>query len=116
LADPIFDSRDNAEGSTMTANTVETAGALALASKLFDIGTVDTVYRDVYLNRARAVLTGVFSIEEYRGIEQQKTDATAHDRPRSGAPRTDDPLVTSSKPFWTPPWTRRKQSRYRSAR
>jgi hypothetical protein len=74
LADPIFDSRDNAEGSTMTANTVETAGALALASKLFDIGTVDTVYRDVYLNRARAVLTGVFSIEEYRGIEQQKTD------------------------------------------
>jgi hypothetical protein len=61
----------------MTANTVETAGAagaLALASKLFDIGTVDTVYRDVYLNRARAVLTGVFSIEEYRGIEQQKTD------------------------------------------
>ena len=53
----------------MTASTAETAGALALASKLFDTGTVDTVYRDIYLHRARTVLTGVFSVEEFRGIE-----------------------------------------------
>jgi hypothetical protein len=58
----------------MTANTAETAGALALATKLFDIGTVDTVYRDIYLTRARTVLTGVFSVEEFRGVEQQKAD------------------------------------------
>jgi len=58
----------------MTTNTVVTAGALALASKLFDIGTVDTVYRDVYLNRARTMLSGVMSIEEFHGIEQQKAE------------------------------------------
>jgi hypothetical protein len=58
----------------MTANTTEAAGALALATKLFDIGTVDTVYRDLYLSRARTVLTGVFSLEEFRGIQQQPAD------------------------------------------
>lgn len=58
----------------MTADTAETGGALGLATKLFDTGTVDTVFRDVYLSRARAVLTGVFSLEEFRGIEQQKAD------------------------------------------
>jgi hypothetical protein len=58
----------------MTADAAETAGALALATKLFETGTVDTVYRDLYLSRARTVLTGVFPLEEFRGIEQQKAD------------------------------------------
>jgi hypothetical protein len=58
----------------MTADAAGTAGALALATKLFDTGTVDTVYRDLYLSRARTVLTGVLPIEEFRGIAQQKTD------------------------------------------
>ena len=58
----------------MTTNTAATAGTVALASKLFDIGSVDTVYRDVYLNRARTVLTGVLSIDAFRAIEQQKAD------------------------------------------
>jgi hypothetical protein len=61
-------------GCTMTANAAETAGALALVTKLVDVGTVDTVYRDVYLSRSRAVLTGVFSIDEFRQVEQQKAD------------------------------------------
>ena len=58
----------------MTTSTVDTARTLALASKLFDIGTVDTVYRDVYLNRARTVLGGAIAISEFQGIERQKAD------------------------------------------
>jgi hypothetical protein len=58
----------------MTAKTTKPAGALALASKLVDIGAVDTVYRDIYLLRARTLLTGVLSVEEFRGIEQHKAD------------------------------------------
>ena len=51
-----------------------TTEALTLAARLFDIGAVDTVYRDVYLGRARAAMTGVLSIEEFRSLEQQKAD------------------------------------------
>src|SRR5262245_40666306 len=58
----------------MTKKTGEIVGPLALASKLFDIGAVDTVYRDLYVLRARTVLTGVFSADQFRAIEQQKAD------------------------------------------
>lgn len=58
----------------MAVKGAEPGGALALAAKLFDIGTVDTVYRDVYLRRARTVLSGVFPVEQFRGFEPQKAD------------------------------------------
>jgi hypothetical protein len=64
----------HAEEFVMTAKTPKSADPFSLVSKLVDIGKVDTVYRDVYLQRARTVLSGVFSIEEFRGIEQQKAD------------------------------------------
>jgi hypothetical protein len=63
-----------AEEFVMTAKTPKSADPFSLVSKLVDIGKVDTVYRDVYLQRARTMLSGVFSIEEFRGIEQQKAD------------------------------------------
>src|SRR5262245_3440596 len=62
------------EGWSMTRNTGETVGPLTLASKLFDIGAVDTVYRDLYVLRARTVLSAVFSADQFRAIEQQKAD------------------------------------------
>ena len=58
----------------MTAKTPKSADPFSLVSKLVDIGNIDTVYRDIYLQRARTMLSGVFSIEEFRGIEQQKAD------------------------------------------
>jgi hypothetical protein len=48
----------------------------ALVSKLIDTGNVDTVYRDVYLQRARTLLGGAISVEEFRRIEQQEAELT----------------------------------------
>jgi hypothetical protein len=47
---------------------------LGLVTRLVETANVDTVYCDIYLQRARTVLTGVFSIEEFRQIEQQKAE------------------------------------------
>jgi hypothetical protein len=35
---------------------------------------VDTVYRDVYLQRARILLAGVLSVDEFRGFEQETAE------------------------------------------
>ena len=49
---------DNAANSLMTA--------------LIDAGNIDTVYRDVYLDRARTLLAPVLSLEEFHRVEQQR--------------------------------------------
>ena len=56
----------------MAAKTAVRVDPLALVSEQIDTGTVDTVYRDVYLQRARALMAGVLSIEEFRRLEQEK--------------------------------------------
>jgi hypothetical protein len=50
------------------------ADPLKLVSTLIDCGNVDTVYRDVYLHRARTLLAGVLSLEEFRRLEQQEAE------------------------------------------
>src|SRR5215475_4767725 len=49
---------DNAAGSPMTA--------------MEETGNIDTVYRDVYLNRARTLLAPVLSLQEFHRLEQQR--------------------------------------------
>jgi hypothetical protein len=44
--------------------------SLRLVSNLIEIGKADTVYRDVYLDRARALLGAVLSLAAYRHGEQ----------------------------------------------
>lgn len=54
---------DNAANSLMTA--------------LIDAGHIDTVYRDVYLDRARTFLAPVLSLEEFHRLEQQRAALAA---------------------------------------
>jgi len=56
--------------------TTKATGAdpLQLVSELIEIGHVDTVYRDVYLERARSLLGGVLPVEEFRLMEQERRD------------------------------------------
>lgn len=44
---------------------------------LLETGNVDTVYRDVYLDRARALLAPVLSAEEFHELEQQRAALAA---------------------------------------
>jgi hypothetical protein len=46
--------------------------ANSLMTALIDAGTIDTVYRDVYLQRARTLLAPALSLEEFHRIEQQR--------------------------------------------
>ena len=39
---------------------------------LVEAGNIDTVYRDVYLDRARTLLAPVLSLQEFHGLEQQR--------------------------------------------
>src|SRR4030095_14308192 len=39
---------------------------------LIEAGNIDTVYRDVYLDRARSVLSPVLSLEEFHRLEQER--------------------------------------------
>jgi hypothetical protein len=45
--------------------------ARSLITALIDVGNIDTVYRDVYLDRARTLLAPVLSQEEFHRLEQQ---------------------------------------------
>jgi hypothetical protein len=45
--------------------------ARSLITALIDVGNIDTVYRDVYLDRARTLLAPVLSLEEFHRLEQQ---------------------------------------------
>ena len=42
-----------------------------LMTALIDAGNIDTVYRDVYLDRARLLLAPVLSLEDFHRLEQQ---------------------------------------------
>lgn len=46
--------------------------ANSLVTALIDAGNIDTVYRDVYLDRARTLLAPVLSLEEFHRLEQQR--------------------------------------------
>ena len=58
----------------MAAKTIPSPDVLGLITELMDIGTVDTVYRDLYVQRARRLLAGVFSIEEFRQLETHQLE------------------------------------------
>jgi hypothetical protein len=58
----------------MAAKAAVSADPLGLVSELIDTGNVDTVYRDVYLQRARTLMAGVLSLAEFRRIEQEKAE------------------------------------------
>jgi predicted fused transcriptional regulator/phosphomethylpyrimidine kinase len=44
----------------------------ALMTALIDAGNIDTVYRDVYLDRARTQLAPLLPVEEFQRLEQQR--------------------------------------------
>jgi hypothetical protein len=58
----------------MTTRTATGVDQLQLVSELIETGHVDTVYRDVYLERAQSLLSTVFPLEEFRSIEQERRD------------------------------------------
>jgi len=58
----------------MASKTAAKVDPLDLVAELIDTGTIDTVYRDVYLQRARTLMAGVFSNEEFRRIEAEKSE------------------------------------------
>jgi hypothetical protein len=58
----------------MAAQTAARADPLELVSELIDTGNVDTVYRDVYLRRARTLMAGVLSTEEFQRLEREKDE------------------------------------------
>src|SRR6266699_2118748 len=47
--------------------------AISIVSALIEAGNVDTMYRDVYLGRARMLLSPVVSLEAFHGMEQQQS-------------------------------------------
>jgi len=54
----------------MATNSVLDGDALAVVPVLIETGDVDTVYRDIYLDRARTLLGAVLSPEEFERVEQ----------------------------------------------
>ena len=58
----------------MTAKPTSTDDLVALVSRLVEAGNVDTVYRDVYVHRARTLLAGVLSAEDFQRIERQREE------------------------------------------
>jgi hypothetical protein len=58
----------------MARKTAAGVDPLALIAELADIGSVDTVYRDLYLQRARTLMAGVISFDEFRRTEQEQAE------------------------------------------
>jgi hypothetical protein len=56
----------------MTSEAATGVDPLRIVSALTEAGHVDTVYRDVYLERARSLLGGVLPLEEFRALEQAR--------------------------------------------
>ena len=56
------------------ATAVTKVDPVGLASQLIDAGHADTVYRDIYLQRAWTLLGGVFSVEEFRRTEEAQAE------------------------------------------
>src|SRR5262249_40554383 len=48
------------------------ADPISLVSTLVEAGSVDTMYRDLYLGRARTLLSPVMSLEDFHRSEQQR--------------------------------------------
>ena len=46
--------------------------ASAVVTALIEAGNIDTVYRDVYLDRARTLLAPLLSLEEFHRLEQER--------------------------------------------
>lgn len=46
--------------------------ASAVMAALIEAGNIDTVYRDAYLDRARAILTPLLSLEDFHRLEQER--------------------------------------------
>jgi hypothetical protein len=57
----------------MKARKTTESDPLRVVSEVVDAGDVDTVYRDVYLDRARTLLGGALPPEEFEQIEQERT-------------------------------------------
>jgi len=47
---------------------------MSVVSALLEAGNVDTVYRDVYLDRARTLLSPTLSLEEFHSIEGERAE------------------------------------------
>src|SRR5262249_60184720 len=45
---------------------------ISLVSTLVEAGSIDTVYRDLYLGRAQTLLSPVVSLEDFHRMEQQQ--------------------------------------------
>jgi hypothetical protein len=56
----------------MTSEAATGVDPLRIVSALIEAGHVDTVYRDVYLERARSLLGGVLPLGEFRALEQAR--------------------------------------------
>src|SRR5260370_30687595 len=46
--------------------------AISVVSALLEAGNVDTVYRDIYLERARTLLSPALSLEDFHRIERER--------------------------------------------
>ena len=55
--------------------------ANSLVTALIDVGNIDTVYRDVYQDRARTLFSPVLPLDSFRRLEQER--ATAEELPRT---------------------------------
>lgn len=67
----------------MTTTNASQNPASATARLLVEVGDADTVYRDVYLRRARTLLGSALTVEQYRGfrgVQQQIDEAVAKSR------------------------------------
>src|SRR5262249_25724482 len=60
------DALDRAGGGNMDIDPI------ALVSTLVEAGSIDTVYRDLYLGRAQTLLSSVVSLEDFHRIEQEQ--------------------------------------------
>src|SRR2546422_2977221 len=45
---------------------------IAVVSTLIEAGSIDTVYRDLYLGRAQTLLSPLISLEDFHRLEQQQ--------------------------------------------
>jgi hypothetical protein len=50
---------------------------LRVISEVMEVGNVDAVYRDLYLRRARSLMGGVLSLDEFRRIEAEQAQLAA---------------------------------------
>jgi len=60
---------ESEEAPVMAAKGAKSVDPLRLVSELIATGKVDTVYRDIYLDRARSFLHGTLSLDDFRRIE-----------------------------------------------